>query len=92
MSYKNKKNNKFVIITTISMPNETEKKFSKFTNWNLIVVGDKKTPINWILDEAIFLSISKQEKLKFHILSKLPFNDYSRKIIRIYLLCDESGS
>ena len=35
---------KFIVTTTIFKPSLAVKKFSKFQDWKLIVVGDLKTP------------------------------------------------
>ena len=35
---------KFIVTTTIQSPTEATIRFSKKKDWNLIVVGDKKTP------------------------------------------------
>lgn len=47
----------------------------------LIVIGDKKGPNNYKLSTSIFLDIAAQERLKFRLASKLPFNSYARKNI-----------
>lgn len=70
---------KFIIITSIFPPTEAVKKFAKISEWQLIVVGDKKTPLNWKLKNVIYLSPNKQLKLFPKIAKSLPWNSYSRK-------------
>jgi len=71
----------FIIITTIFPPTKAIQSFDKLADYQLIVVGDKKTPQNWASNGALFLSISDQEKLGFSINKDLRYNHYSRKMI-----------
>ena len=55
---------KFIVTTTIYSPSEATKKYAKMKDWQLIVVGDKKTPHNEYKNlNCIYLSPSDQEKL-----------------------------
>jgi hypothetical protein len=70
-----------LVITTINKVRKEVIEFSKIPNWNLIVVGDKKTPSPWNLKNVIYLSHDKQEKLFPKFSKILPWNIYSRKNI-----------
>ncbi len=72
---------RFIIITTIFPPSEGLRLFSKQTNHELIVVGDKKTDKNWACEGAGFLSLKQQQKIGRYLKKKLPFNHYSRKMM-----------
>ena len=74
-------NGKFIIITSIFSPTLAVEKFSKFTDWNLIVVGDKKTVNDWSYPNVEFISVSDQEKMDSHFVKSLPWNSYTRKNI-----------
>lgn len=52
---------KFIITTTINHPTEAIVKFDSMYDWNLIVIGDKKTPSNYNLNRGIYLSPEDQE-------------------------------
>lgn len=53
---------KFIVTTTINSPTIATKKFSKFSDWTLIVVGDLKTPHEEYENlDCIYLSPEKQE-------------------------------
>ncbi len=82
---------KYIIITTISAPTESVKCFSELINYKLIVIGDRKTPQDWKLDNCRFISLKEQNKNEFLIASKLPINHYSRKMIG-YLTAISSGA
>lgn len=60
---------KFIVCTTINKPTEAIKKFAQLQDWNLIIVGDKKTPHSAYKNYNYF-SPSEQEK-KYPKLSKL---------------------
>lgn len=76
---------KSIIITSIFEPTEAVIAFSQLNNYDLIVIGDKKTPENWYCDNTTYLSVDEQLKLDYQLLKVLPYNHYSRKMIG-YLL------
>jgi hypothetical protein len=73
--------NKFIIITSINPPTESVRQFSRLPGWQVIVVGDEKTPVDWRCDGVIYLSPADQAQLGFKILSLLPHNHYGRKMV-----------
>lgn len=83
-------NKKSIIITTINPKNAVLDKFSKLKNYNLIIVGDKKSPSSYNLN-AEYLDINKQLKLFPEMAKNIPYNHYSRKNIG-YLYAIMSGS
>jgi len=72
---------RYIIITSINQPTNSVKSFSSLENYSVVVVGDKKTPENWLCDNAEFLCVRKQQELNFQITDHLPYNHYSRKNI-----------
>ena len=44
---KNEMHDKWIIVTTISAPTNDIKKLAQVQGWKLIVVADKKTPLEW---------------------------------------------
>lgn len=73
--------NKYIVITSINKPTESVKAFSNLKDWNLVVVGDKKTPLNWRCKNVIYLSPEKQEDIANNLSKAIPWNHYSRKMI-----------
>lgn len=73
--------NTFIVITSIFEPTEAVLSFSKFKQYRLIVVGDKKTPGNWQCDEVDYVSMEEQDKMPFELAKILPFNHYCRKML-----------
>ncbi|MEZ5199394.1 MAG: STELLO glycosyltransferase family protein [Bacteroidales bacterium] len=72
---------KYIIITSIFEPTEAVEKFSKLNGYQLIVVGDKKSPANWYCNNVIYLSVEDQLGMDFHLVKLLPFNHYCRKML-----------
>ena len=72
---------KTIVITSIFNPTEAVVSFSEMKNYNLIVVGDKKTPANWECNNVDYISLIKQELSDFELVKYLPFNHYCRKMI-----------
>jgi STELLO glycosyltransferases len=81
----------FIVITSIFPPTKAVKKFSKHQDYSLVVVGDRKTPIDWQCFPSHFLDIDSQEGMAFKLAKLLPFNHYSRKMIG-YLWAIEHGA
>jgi len=82
---------KYVVVTSIFKPSAAVKALSKFKDWKLIVVADKKTPAKWNQQNVIFLSVDEQNKLPYKILKSLPWNSYSRKMVG-YLFAMQNGA
>ena len=72
---------KYIVITTINEPNEAILKFSQWANWQLVVVGDKKTPDDWVCDGVTYLSIEQQYAEFGEFAKSLPENTYIRKML-----------
>jgi len=80
-----------IVITSIYNPTESIEKFSKIKGYKLIVVGDKKTPINWNYNNVSYISIENQDRIGSHLNKVLPFNHYCRKMIG-YLFAIKNGA
>ncbi|WP_209125524.1 STELLO glycosyltransferase family protein [Alkalihalobacillus sp. BA299] len=89
--HSDERNKFFIVITTIHDPTSAIKKFSTFSNYNIIVVGDLKTPSNWQHSHVVFFPTNKQNNIDYKIIKKLPYNHYSRKMIG-YLYSIQSGA
>jgi hypothetical protein len=71
---------KCVIITTINKPTESILKHIKNTEYDVIIVGDNKTPDDYKNLNCIYLDIPSQKKLFPELSELLPYNHYCRKI------------
>lgn len=86
-----KKTKKFIIITSIFDPSEAVRKFSTMSGWQIVVVGDKKTPKNWKHKNVTYLSPEDQLAFDFEVLKLLPWNHYCRKMVG-YLYAMSQGA
>ena len=83
-----------IVLTTINKLNTNIKKLvflSQKNDLELIVIGDKKTPIDFNLSYGDYYNIRDQKKLKFNFSKICPLNSYSRKNIG-YLLSIQNGN
>ena len=82
---------KWIVVTSINEPTDQIKKLSKIKEFQLLVVGDKKSKTNWSCKNVIYLDINKQQELNFKTFKTTPFNSYTRKNIG-YLYAIENGA
>ena len=89
---------KWIVVTTIFYPTPAIYKFLNLTTeWNLIVIGDRKTPKDWLehltikSSRLLFLSLEQQTSLPFRILQYLPEGSYARKNLG-YLIAIKCGA
>ena len=71
----------FIVITSIFDPTEAISLFAGFKQYNLVVVGDKKTPAGWKHHNVEFLDIRQHKRIGKSLNKVLPKNHYCRKMI-----------
>jgi hypothetical protein len=64
----------YVVITSIFAPTKAVAKIATMPAYQLIVAGDKKSPVDWQADQVKYLSVVDQENQGFRLSEKLPFN------------------
>lgn len=74
------------VVTTIFGVTEAVKVVARLEGWCLVIVGDMKTPADYVQDlglpggsDIVFLSAEDQKKIISPFLQRLPFNSFSRK-------------
>jgi hypothetical protein len=72
---------KFIVITSIFQPTEAIEKFSALEGYQLVVVGDKKTPAGWQHPNCTYLGVEDQVALAPALANAIPFNHYGRKMM-----------
>jgi STELLO glycosyltransferases len=82
---------KTIVITSIFNPTEAVLSFSQMSDYQLIVVGDKKTPGDWHCANTDYISVSQQEESGWELARILPYNHYCRKMIG-YLKAIQNGA
>uniref|UniRef100_A0A914WT72 Uncharacterized protein n=1 Tax=Plectus sambesii TaxID=2011161 RepID=A0A914WT72_9BILA len=88
---KTRNSDKWIVITTISLPTDAVRVLADQPGWRVVVVADKKTPIDWDFFNCDFLSLEKQAQLGYELLPHVPYNSYTRKMLG-YLHAIEHGA
>ena len=72
---------KWIIVTSVNEPTDQIKQLAAIKDFQLLVVGDKKTNQSWSYKNTIFLSLADQEALGFNTFVNTPLHSYTRKNI-----------
>lgn len=72
---------KFIVITSINKPTKAIAEFAKWKGWQVVVVGDKKTPKDWHLRNVKFFSLEEQYLYYPRFAKIIPENSYKRKML-----------
>ncbi|MEO8405317.1 MAG: STELLO glycosyltransferase family protein [Chitinophagaceae bacterium] len=72
---------KFIVITSIFNPTAAIEAFSGLSDYQLVVVGDKKTPADWHYENCTYLNIQDQLDLSSSLAGAIPVNHYGRKMM-----------
>ncbi len=90
---------KWIVITSIFDPTSSIHKYLELkSEWNLIIIGDRKSPKDWLRklnvnesERLIYLSLEDQYNLDYSILKYIPEGSYARKNIG-YLVAIQCGA
>lgn len=72
---------KFIVITSIFKPTEAIEAFARLQDYQLIVVGDRKSPPDWKHERCTYLDVEGQVDLLRGLAEAIPFNHYGRKMM-----------
>jgi hypothetical protein len=70
---------KVIVTTTISPPTKAARLFDKMPDWHLVVVGDKKTPEEYELENGTYLSPKEQEAMDSELSGAIGWNCIQRR-------------
>jgi len=70
---------KYIVVTSVNLKTIAISKFDEMKDWNLVVVGDKKTPTPYQLKNGHFMSCKEQEALYPKLSSILGWNNVDRR-------------
>jgi hypothetical protein len=71
----------FIIVTSIFPPTPGVRALAQLPEWQVVVVGDQRTPPDWAVEGVTYLSPEMQTELAYETSTLLPWNHYSRKMI-----------
>lgn len=77
--YSRFRSEKWIVVSVDRYPTDSLKKLVKIKGWQVLAIGNSRTPKNWNLKGAIFLSLDMQANLGFRVLDFLPYDSYVRK-------------
>lgn len=80
-----------IVVTTIFTPSPALQKFSTLEDFDLIVVGDKKTPRGWALENSDYSPWDDSRFENSQLAQSIPQNHYSRKNLG-YVLAMREGA
>jgi len=85
----------WIVITSINYPTQSIRLFAQLHDWNVLVVADVDTPVDWFKNDAklnvVFLSMHQQQTLDFDMVDVLPTHNYARKNLG-YLCAIQCGA
>lgn len=70
---------KVIVTTTVYPPTEAVEKFQAMEDWELVVVGDLKTPADYRLTRGIYVSPAEQEKYDPQLSKAIGWNCIERR-------------
>lgn len=85
---------KILVITTINSPTRAlvhSVNLAREAGVDTVIIGDLKTPPDFEINGATYLSVDEQKALNFVSAQTIPHNSYSRKMFG-YLLATSSGA
>lgn len=68
-----------IVTTTINPPTEAIKRFDRLDNWELVVIGDLKTPSGYILERGTYVSPEQQESYDKALSDAIGWNCIQRR-------------
>lgn len=63
-----------IVITSINPPTEAVRLFSNMKEYDVVMIGDKKTPLGWECGSIEYLSPESQVKLPYTLIKHIPWN------------------
>jgi hypothetical protein len=72
---------KVIVTTTINPPTEAIDAFQAMPDWELVVIGDKKTPRDYRLSRGIYVTPEEQEKYDPALSEAIGWNCIQRRIL-----------
>jgi hypothetical protein len=70
---------KIIVTTTINPPTEAIRRFQAMGQWDLVVIGDLKTPADYRLERGIYVSPAEQEKYDAALSEAIGWNCIQRR-------------
>ncbi|KAL5745575.1 hypothetical protein ACOSP7_026721 [Xanthoceras sorbifolium] len=89
--YSKFRSEKWIVVSVEKYPSDALKKLVRIKGWQVLAMGNSRTPKDWSLKGAIYLSLDMQASLGFRVLDFLPYDSYVRKTCG-YLFAIQHGA
>ncbi|XP_057505690.1 probable glycosyltransferase STELLO2 [Actinidia eriantha] len=89
--YANFRSDQWIVVSVSDYPTDSLRKLARIREWQLLAIGNSKTPGDWNLRGTIFLSLEQQAQLGFRVVDFLPYDSYVRKTVG-YLFAIQHGA
>jgi hypothetical protein len=89
--YVNFRTERWIVVSVSDYPTDSLRNLVKIRGWQVLAVGNSRTPSDWSLKGAIFLSLEQQASLGFRVVDFLPYDSYVRKTVG-YLFAIQHGA
>ncbi|KAK7267308.1 hypothetical protein RIF29_19978 [Crotalaria pallida] len=81
----------WIVVSVSSYPSDSLRNLVRIKGWQVLAIGNSRTPSDWELKGAIFLSLEQQANLGFRVVDYLPYDSYVRKTVG-YLFAIQHGA
>ncbi|KAL8041446.1 hypothetical protein ABFX02_10G166200 [Erythranthe guttata] len=82
---------KWIVVSVSDYPSDSLTKLTKIKGWQLLAIGNSRTPKDWKLKGVIYLSLDMQAQLGFRVVNFLPYDSHIRKNVG-YLFAIQHGA
>ncbi|KAL7225270.1 hypothetical protein ACSBR1_020618 [Camellia fascicularis] len=89
--YSNFRSDRWIVVSVSNYPTDSLRNLAKIKGWQVLAIGNSKTPGDWNLKGTIFLSVEQQAQLGFRVVDYLPYDSYVRKTVG-YLFAIQHGA
>ena len=70
-----------IVVTSIFAPTEAVRRYAALRGYQVVVVGDRKTPVPWSCDHVTFVPLERHEAIAPELHARMPVNHYCRKML-----------
>nr|GMC86449.1 probable glycosyltransferase STELLO1 [Ipomoea batatas] len=81
----------WIVVSVSDYPSISLQSLVRIKGWQVLAIGTSKTPKDWNLKGAIYLSLEQQADLGFRVVDHLPYDYYLRKSVG-YLFAIQHGA
>ncbi|XP_009758553.1 probable glycosyltransferase STELLO1 [Nicotiana sylvestris] len=81
----------WIVVSVSNYPSSSLQSLVRLKGWQVLAIGNSRTPKDWSLKGAIFFSLEQQASLGFRVVDFLPYDSYVRKSVG-YLFAIQHGA